>query len=118
MASSRAFGIFTRDSGEDEEKKSQAGSVTGLEKGVYQQSFGVAIAGLQSALRLEWAVMFSELTAQVKIGIRLGLAGLQWVLIGAWGDSQRGVTTSVLFSRAGVALTVECVTSPFGARLC
>lgn len=89
----------------------RTGSATGFGTGIYQRSFGVTIAGLASGAKVEWGVVFGELAVQAKVGLQLGLTGLQWVLSGVWGDDQGGVTVAVALGANGVLLMAECVPS-------
>ncbi|TFY60377.1 hypothetical protein EVG20_g7443 [Dentipellis fragilis] len=98
---------MTEEAGFKGPRNGRLGSLSGLGIGLRQSTFGVSLAGLQSAVYTEWSVAFAEIAAKAKVGASLGLLGLSWVLSGVWGDDERGVTTSVSVSASGVELKLD-----------
>ncbi|TFY75673.1 hypothetical protein EWM64_g8339 [Hericium alpestre] len=86
---------------------SSAGSASGLGVGMRQSTYGINLVGIGSSLRADWGVVFSELAVQAKFGVSLSLAGFSWLLSGAWGDEQGGVTTTVALNTSGVELKLD-----------
>lgn len=98
-----------------EEPQTKLGSWSGFGTGVRQWSCGITLAGMGTSLRAEWGLVLPELMAQASLGLQLSLAGPGWVVTGAWGDEQAGITTTVGFDAAGVDLTLNL--SYLGQRL-
>ncbi|KAI0065244.1 DnaJ-domain-containing protein [Artomyces pyxidatus] len=83
---------------------SRLGSVSGLGQGVRHLTYGFTLAGVASSVRAQWGVVLSELALDVSLGLQYGFTGLSYVLTGAWGDQQSGVTATVAVNAAGVDL--------------
>ncbi|KAH9171068.1 hypothetical protein EDB89DRAFT_1192482 [Lactarius sanguifluus] len=98
-----------------EEPQTKLGSWSGFGTGVRQWSCGITLAGMGTSLRAEWGLVLPELMAQASLGLQLSLAGPGWMVTGAWGDEQAGITTTVSFNAAGVDLTLNL--SYLGQRL-
>ncbi|KAI0317954.1 hypothetical protein OF83DRAFT_1118624 [Amylostereum chailletii] len=86
---------------------SALGSVSGLGVGAIHWSCGMALAGRATGLRAEWGITFSEIETQAKLGLIFGLDGLSWLLTGAWGNGNTGVTASVFLSSMVVELKFD-----------
>lgn len=99
------------EAGEESPRSSSSGSVSGLSKGLTYSSYGVTLAGLETGLRAQWGVTFSELQLETRLLLQLNVRGLSWALVGSWGDDQGGVSTSVEINTGGVEMKLECAAS-------
>jgi hypothetical protein len=88
---------------------SRPGSMSGLGVGARYWSYSITLAGLESHLRVEWGVTFTELALRAKLGLEYGLTGLSCALTGAWKNATKEIATSVGIGRAGVFLRLEYV---------
>ena len=110
IVSPRRFGAMSDPLDADgEESQLKLGSWTGFGTGVRQWSCGATLADVETSLRVEWGLVFPELSAQASLALQLSLAGLGWVATGAWGDEQAGITTMISLNAAGVELTLKYV---------
>lgn len=95
------------ETGEESPRSSSSGSVSGLSKGLTYSSYGVTLAGLETGLRAQWGVTFSELQLETRLLLQLNVRGLSWALVGSWGDDQGGVSTSVEINTGGVEMKLD-----------
>jgi hypothetical protein len=108
IVSPRRFGARS-DPFDADGEETQLGSWTGFGTGVRQWSCGITLADLGTSLRVEWGLVFPELSADASLAMQLSLAGPGWVATGSWGDEQAGVTTTIGLNAAGVELTLKYV---------
>jgi DnaJ family protein C protein 11 len=86
------------------------GSASGLGNGTMYKSFSLVLAGINTALKAELSIAFSELAVHLKLAVEQGLfTGLGFSITGVWSQVNTEVATSVGLNQYGVHLRLEFV---------
>jgi len=67
----------------------------------------VQLAGVMSGVSSEWGVLLAEVGVRIKVGLQLGLAGLNWSLGGEWRKGDASLGSSIALGLQGVILKLE-----------
>ncbi|KAJ7755355.1 hypothetical protein DFH07DRAFT_822009 [Mycena maculata] len=70
-------------------------------------SHGCVFNPLDPKLFGDWALTFTELSLQCKLGLECGLDGLAWLFSGAWVSTDARFSATIRLSHAGVVLTID-----------
>ncbi|EGN92517.1 hypothetical protein SERLA73DRAFT_164044 [Serpula lacrymans var. lacrymans S7.3] len=83
------------------------GSLSGFGVGALFWTYGLNLAGIETGLKAEWGVRFTELALQLKAGLVFNARGLSYLLTSSWTRQNNAVSVSVALSPSGVVMNLE-----------
>ena len=95
----------------NEELNLRAPSSSGLAVYSSDWQIGFDLAGVSTGVNARYGITLLELGVHLQTVVRLGLAGLTWLVGGEWRGSNGALGANVSVNADGVVLRVECVTT-------
>lgn len=77
-------------------------SISGTKVRSVNRALGVTFEGVIPKLFGEWAITFSELALQFKVGLEYGFTGVNWVFTGSWSNQTTTVSVENHFTSMSI----------------